>query len=47
MFDFQHRRAHLWVLAPTVGLWISTVYLRYHYGVDLLAGVVLALGVCG
>ena len=24
MFDFQHRRAHFWwVLAPTVGLWIS------------------------
>ena len=45
MFDFQYRRAHFWwVLAPTVGLWISTVYLRYHYGVDLLVGIGLALG---
>ena len=45
LFDFQHRRTHFWwVLAPTVGLWISTVYLRYHYGVDLIAGIVLALG---
>ena len=44
MFDFQHRRYHFWwVLAPTIGLWISTVYLRYHYGVDLVAGIILAL----
>lgn len=45
LFDFKHRRFHFWwVLAPTVGLWISTVYLRYHYGVDLIAGIILALG---
>jgi len=45
LFDFEHRRTHFWwVLAPTAGLWISTVYLRYHYGVDLIAGVILALG---
>lgn len=45
MFDFQNRRIHFWwVLAPTVGLWISTIYLRYHYGVDLVAGIILALG---
>jgi len=45
LFDFKHRRNHFWwVLAPTVGLWISTVYLRYHYGVDLIAGIILALG---
>ena len=45
LFDFKHRRDHFWwVLAPTVGLWISTVYLRYHYGVDLIAGIILALG---
>jgi len=25
-----------------VGLWISTLYLRYHYGVDVLAGFALA-----
>ena len=45
VFDFWHRRTHFWVaLLPTIGLWISTVYLRYHYGVDLLAGSVLAIG---
>ena len=45
LFDFKHRRNHFWwVLAPTVGLWISTIYLRYHYGVDLIAGIILALG---
>jgi membrane-associated phospholipid phosphatase len=27
-----------------VGLWISTVFLRYHYGIDLVAGIALALG---
>ena len=45
LFDWQHRRAHFWcVLGPVIGLWISTVFLRYHYGVDLLAGIALALG---
>lgn len=29
-------------LAPTLGLCIATVYLRYHYAVDALAGIVLA-----
>jgi membrane-associated phospholipid phosphatase len=26
-----------------VGLWISTVYLRFHYGVDVLAGAIVAI----
>jgi len=26
---------------PTLGLVISAVYLRYHYGVDILAGFLL------
>ncbi|MCW5744710.1 MAG: phosphatase PAP2 family protein [Alphaproteobacteria bacterium] len=41
--DFRYRR--LWYygyLVPCGLLWLSTVYLRYHYGVDVLAGVVLA-----
>lgn len=29
-------------LPAAVGLWISTVYLRFHYGVDVLAGALLA-----
>lgn len=29
-------------LTPTLGLCIATVYLRYHYAVDAIAGIVLA-----
>jgi membrane-associated phospholipid phosphatase len=44
VFDWWYRRKHFWwALGPTVGLWVATVYLRYHYGVDVLAGIVLAL----
>ena len=33
----------LWVLVPiAIGLIFGTVYLRYHYGVDVLAGAALA-----
>lgn len=43
-FDFQHyRRRFWWLLLPCIALWISTVYLRYHYVVDLLGGLVIAL----
>ena len=32
-----------WVLLPFVlGLWASTIYLRHHYFVDLVAGWLLA-----
>lgn len=30
----------------TVSLWISTVYLRYHWFVDVIAGWILAAGAC-
>jgi hypothetical protein len=44
LFDWQHyRRRFCWVLVPCVVLWGSTVYLRFHYFVDLLAGVGVAL----
>jgi PAP2 superfamily len=44
MFDWQHwRRRFWWVLAPCIVLWWSTLYLRFHYFVDLLAGVAVAL----
>jgi membrane-associated phospholipid phosphatase len=42
-FDHRHSRGRFWLfLLPVVGLWISTVYLRYHYLVDLLGGFALA-----
>ena len=42
-FDFVYRRWRFWCyLVPAVGLWVSTVYLRYHYFIDVLAGFALA-----
>jgi membrane-associated phospholipid phosphatase len=42
-FDFFHRRWRFWIyLVPALGLWVSTIYLRYHYFVDLVAGFALA-----
>lgn len=38
----HHRREFRWLLLPVVGLWISTIYLRYHYFVDVLFGFALA-----
>jgi membrane-associated phospholipid phosphatase len=44
LFDWQHwRRRFWWVLAPCAVLWWSTMYLRFHYFVDILAGVAVAL----
>lgn len=42
-FDRRHRpwRFRLYVV-PCVGLWISTIYLRYHYLIDVICGFTLA-----
>lgn len=43
MFDARHyRRRFRWLLLPCIALWFSTVYLRYHYVVDVLGGVAIA-----
>lgn len=43
-FAFRHhRREFCWLLLPIVGLWFSTIYLRYHYVVDVFCGFLLAL----
>jgi hypothetical protein len=43
LFDRRHAHWRFRVfLLPCIGLWISTVYLRYHYSVDLLAGFSLS-----
>jgi len=40
---WRYVRAWFWILLPFVlGLWASTVYLRHHYVVDLIAGWLLA-----
>ena len=44
MFDWQHRRQHFWLaLLPCIILWFATMYLRFHYFVDLLAGLPVTL----
>ncbi len=44
----RHLRWWFWVLLPFVlGLWVSTIYLRHHYFVDLVAGWLLAPAAIG
>jgi membrane-associated phospholipid phosphatase len=39
VFSWRYLRPWFWVLLPfAAGLWASTIYLRHHYTVDLLAG---------
>jgi membrane-associated phospholipid phosphatase len=43
VYAFRYVRRWFWVLLPFVlGLWASTIYLRHHYFVDLVAGWLLA-----
>lgn len=42
-FDRQHSRwRHRLYLVPCTGLWLATIYLRYHYFVDVVCGFALA-----
>jgi len=43
----EHPRRFQWMLPVAVGLILSTVYLRYHYAIDLLAGFVWFAAVWG
>jgi membrane-associated phospholipid phosphatase len=40
-----HRRTFWWILPAGSALIISTVYLRYHYVIDVVAGALLALAI--
>lgn len=40
-----HRRTFWWLLPFAIGIVLSTVYLRYHYFVDVVAGTLVALAV--
>jgi membrane-associated phospholipid phosphatase len=43
VYAWRHVRRFFWPLLPFVlGLWVSTIYLRHHYFVDLVAGWLLA-----
>lgn len=39
----RHRRVALWFGAAAVGLSVGCVYARYHHGVDVLAGLAVAV----
>jgi membrane-associated phospholipid phosphatase len=42
-FDMRWNRRRFWLcLIPCTGIWFSTVYLRYHYFVDVLTGFAAA-----
>lgn len=44
LFDSKYHKLRFWgYLIPCVGLWVSTVYLRYHYTVDCAVGFALAI----
>lgn len=40
-----HRQTFWWLLPFGVGIILSTVYLRYHYVVDVIAGALLAVAI--
>jgi len=43
VYAWRFVRPWFWALVPfALGLWISTVYLRHHYVIDLVAGWALA-----
>jgi hypothetical protein len=43
-FSWRHHRTEfIYLLLPVAGLWVSTLYLRYHYFIDILCGFALAL----
>lgn len=44
LFDWRYERRRFWLyLTPCIVLWFSTMYLRFHYFVDVLAGAALGL----
>jgi membrane-associated phospholipid phosphatase len=46
-FVWTYRRAWMWLYGPLViSILISTVYLRYHYVIDVFAGILLAALTC-
>lgn len=43
LYAWRNSKRLFWILSPFIlSLWVSTVYLRYHYAVDCIAGFILA-----
>ena len=44
LFAFKHEKIYAYIFFPfAIALFISTLYLRYHYFVDMIAGFLLAI----
>ncbi|MGB1806215.1 MAG: phosphatase PAP2 family protein [Flavobacteriaceae bacterium] len=44
LFAFKHKKTYAFIFFPfAVSLFISTLYLRYHYFIDMIAGFLLAI----
>jgi membrane-associated phospholipid phosphatase len=44
LFAFKHEKIYAYLFFPfAIALFISTLYLRYHYFVDMIAGFLLAI----
>jgi membrane-associated phospholipid phosphatase len=43
LYAYRNSKKLFWILSPLIlSLWMSTLYLRYHYLIDVVAGLVLA-----
>jgi hypothetical protein len=44
LFDFFHSRRRFWVwLIPTILVWTSAIFLRYHYLADHIGGLIIVI----
>jgi membrane-associated phospholipid phosphatase len=43
LYAYRNSKRLFWLLSPLIlSLWLSTLYLRYHYLIDVVAGLILA-----
>ncbi|MGA3327020.1 MAG: phosphatase PAP2 family protein [Terriglobia bacterium] len=43
LYAYRNSKRFFWILSPLIlSLWFSTLYLRYHYLIDVVAGLILA-----
>ena len=43
LYAYRNSKKLFWIISPLIlSLWVSTVYLRYHYVIDVIAGLILA-----
>jgi membrane-associated phospholipid phosphatase len=43
LYAYRNSKKLFWILSPMIlSLWFSTLYLRYHYLIDVVAGLILA-----